>query len=503
MSHDGGFSELAEIYTQNRRKMQRLEHQIFGGEISTKHKYYRMRPDAMALNSAADLGRDIMERFMSIKHRIVRVCLSIRAMKQIADSLHSSYTMDIVPARLERDDSIKTMIESKLTTLQMQNKRFKTVISRLTDTRDELIDRKQQLDNRITELRLITKLPIDDLQMIEDFVKNMEAEDNALNEHMNQPEDVDVNVDGIIIEQEMRSKTHARRMMIEKRLQEIQQEKEELESKFHPVIEAKMLSFHNEEPSYDANLTERYQCFAQKQEELDREEMEINQLVSANTQERQEIQQKFQEKLDTISKLTEANVERDKLMFEIHEMNDRQITLKETLLVLTDNTRRLRRNQVVSESLKVSNTLAEQNLAESRQRISEKMAMIETKDKELIRKRQRIERMRDNFDLLSYQFHEREKEIESLEAKEQDLENKCDQVSQDIKLEADQFDYALFEASVSRADSRVQRFQALLNSKTEQPSDDDDSDSSGELTDLLRQASLVVQTPSRFSVSEN
>ena len=504
MSSDWRISELAEIYQKNRRKFEQLERYIRRKE---NRRRYGGRESTETSGSIIDLGNDIMARLISIKTRIHKVATSISAMKKIADSLHSKYTMEIVPIRIEHDTSIKDMIESKLTKLQQQNEALNTAISRLAEVHGQLVDRKTNLDERIMQLQMITKAPVDDLQLIEELVGEIEMEDDALFIHVNQPEDVDINVDGIVMEQELRSKTQMRRMMIEKRRQEIRQEMEELANKVYSVHEATRVSFHSEEPSYNSEIVERYRCFADKQEELDREEMEINERIAAHSEERKRMEQAFEEKLATLSKITDENVERDHLMFQIHEMNDRTITLKETRLVLSDNLRRLKRNEAMVQSMKLSNEQAKMDIARMKERVHDKQAEIERNTAALMRKRQLIEKFSDGVDALAEQYEERERMVNAMEMQEKNLEYRCDQLSQDIKMEADQFDCLLFEASLSRADSRLQRFQALLDTRTESQHgpvvDSDDSESSEELTDLLRQASLVVQTPTKFDNNDS
>lgn len=444
---------------------------------------------------------EIKNRFDLAFLKIQQIQSSLRSFNQIASSLQNK-RVDISTPKTRKINSASHLFPKRIKKLENTIESLDNIYNQLKLSEKQLDHKSKEIDVRFKKAKLLMQEPITDLKALENKYRNIKEEINNL-ESMHVSHSVDNSKYSNELE-ELESRNGIRRKVLSQRKEELQNSKikiEKQEIKIRSILKQQKVKAQEIEDAQN-EFHQRIIYAKEKQDKLDQMTIETDKQIEENNRQRIEIESKYDKKLEKISSLTKQTNEIEKLFLNIHEMHEQIAADHDKLAQLEGIKHEKQRSQAISKSINQEMEFQKQKLAILCKSYESKKESYNQKAHLLSKKKIALTDMMEKFKASFSEYEKREIEVNQMEKQTSEYENKVDELNDIIKKESEQIDQVLFQASTIRADSRIQRLQEILESRTESQFDfsntlNKDNDSDGEFSELLQQAALVLQMPSK------
>jgi chromosome segregation ATPase len=193
----------------------------------------------------------------------------------------------------------------------------------------------------------------------------------------------------------------------------------------------------------------------------------IDSIQRQNERARIEIENSYEQKLQQVAVLMNAQDENEKLQLRIDEMKTIIALLQDRHTGVLAEERRLQK--VAMQNKRQSELLQKEQiqLAEAKERIHKKSDSIERRNGNMIHRKCLLQKEEENIKLFRDQIDEMKEKVKVYENQIVECERKCDALNDALKKEEVELDNTLFHASSMRIDSRIQRLQEMLETRTD------------------------------------
>lgn len=421
--------------------------------------------------------------FSSMKRKIDSLTSTINDFQFIVNYIgcpnYSSFTPLSSDSHLQTDVlSLKNILDKKEKKYQAKLAKLKSEKNELMEKKYKLISQKEQFENRQDAATKICNSKIEDLGFMDEMARQIDKEMEFANDiqqaaQLNSSEaELNDESENQITDDKLTTIAKRKEVLIEK-LNEIRLMKENYNSLPLKNISQHTynhIQFHDEEES-DGIDYEKYELLIHQQQEIDNQTREIDRLIQTNMTKRKEIENSYEEKIKKVSQLSDKTSEIDRLQIQIHRVNDLIIDAKELLSQNNLTKKRLQRqNGTIANSLEKSknenNALQKLSLE-----VQKKQEQVNKRSLSIQNRRKKYEENVQVFERESNVMAAKKADVEKIELKIAEMEQKIEEVNEEIKMQSSFVDKLLLDASSTRADSRINRLQALLDSKSEHESD--------------------------------
>lgn len=355
------------------------------------------------------------------------------------------------------------------------------IMSILKKQEKELRSKREELDNRQMAAQQKLSDPLDDItldeMMIEDFEQDNQLAEAQLSLKIKQQKDVDMGKQAAKIEKLEIANQH-RKKVLKMQQTELTATKRQIDSQTKPIINPKspqkkqMMEIDKTVPQDKLNsfIEEICATLLQRQNQLNAEEKEIDQLDAKNKSSRKSIEIKWNKKVEEIKKKTQQIRENDQLSMKIYELGELIENESHQLRTLIDEKKRIKRR--IQNILRDKEYNSKQNQEHQKLLLSIKKRQKEQKEKdiELESKKKYLKQTSKNIKSRESEVFQMENHVIALEKQLAEIESKNEETIAKVQQISAEFE----ESRALFSSTHTENFRMAFESSLLGNSTDDD-----------------------------